>query len=223
MSEKTSIKHLLIDKANSTMLAVVAVAAFVTVFSLFATKYMIEKANYQRRAINAKHKVLDQVKANITASQSLITQYKVFAKENPNVLGGTIDGKSNLDGDNARVTLDALPSKYDAPALASSIEKLLLGRNVAIGGIDVKDDQSANPDQAQAQPTTMPANFSFEASSSYATIQQLIQDFERSTRPFDITSLEISGTDANLRVKASAITYYQPAKSLKLSVTKEVK
>lgn len=223
MATNTSIKHLQIDKAKSRVLAVVSVAAIITIFSLFVTKSMLTKANYQRRVINEKHKVVSQLKDNIESTKALITQYKTFAEQNPNVLSGNVSGNGNLDGDNARITLDALPSKYDAPALASSIEKLLLERNVSIQSIDVTDDQAGNPDQAQAVPVATPVSFSFEAGSDFKTSQQLIMDFERSIRPFDVVSLELSGTDTSLKAKVGVITYYQPAKSLSLKVTKEVK
>lgn len=223
MATNTSIKHLQIDKAKSRILAVVSVAAIITIFSLFVTKSMLTKANYQRRVINEKHKVVNQLKDNIKSTKTLITQYKMFAEQNPNVLGGDISGIDNLDGDNARITLDALPSKYDAPALASSIEKLLLERNVSIQSIDVTDDQASNPDQAQAMPVATPVSFSFEAGSDFKTSQQLIMDFERSIRPFDAITLELSGSDTSLRTKVSVTTYYQPAKSLSLKATKEVK
>lgn len=223
MAVNSSVKHLQIDKAKSTMLAVVSVAAVVTIFSLFVTKSMLTKANYQRRVINEKHKVVSQLKDNIQATGPLITQYKTFAEQNPNILGGSTTGAGNLDGDDARITLDALPSKYDAPALASSVEKLLLERKVIIQSIDVKDDQASNPDEAQAVPTATPVSFSFGIGSDFKTTQQLIQDFERSIRPFDVTTLELSGTDTSLVAKVGVTTYYQPTKSLSLTVTKEVK
>ncbi|PJE65026.1 hypothetical protein COU91_03810 [Candidatus Saccharibacteria bacterium CG10_big_fil_rev_8_21_14_0_10_47_8] len=244
MAVNTSIKHLQIDKAKSTILVVVSVAAIITIFSLFVTKSMLTKANYQRRVIDEKHKVVKQLKDNVGATKTLISQYKIFAEQNPNILGGSaeaagldseaakailhalsgsVSDTGNLNGDNARITLDALPSKYDAPALASSIEKLLLERNVSIQSINVKDDQASNPDKAQAVPVATPVSFSFEAGSDFKTSQLLIEDFERSIRPFDVITLELSGTDTSLRAKVDVSTYYQPAKSLSLSVTKEVK
>jgi hypothetical protein len=223
MAAMKSVKHLQIDKAKSRMLIVIAVAAALSVFSLYTTKLMISKANYQRKAINEKHKVVKQLKDNISASSSLINQYKLFADQNPNVLGGSVTGSGPLDGDNGRITLDALPSKYDAPALATSIEKILLDRGVAIQSIDIIDDQASNPDQPSAKPEPAPLTFSFEAGSDYKNSQLLIKDFERSIRPFDVTSLELTGTDTSLRVKAGVTTYYQAPKSLSLTITKEVK
>ena len=43
-----------------------------------------------------------------------------------------------------------LPSTYDAPALATSLEKIITGRSLSIDSITVTDNPSTYPDQAQA-------------------------------------------------------------------------
>jgi hypothetical protein len=220
---KTSIKHVQINKDQTTVLVVVAVAIVITIFGLFAIKALIVKGMYQRRALSARHQVVDQLKENYSAATSLASQYKVFVAQDPNVLGGSINGNSNLDGDNARIVLDSLPSTYDAPALATSIEKVLTGRTVTINSIDVTDDPITNTDTPQAEPKTKPVAFSFIGTSNYQTSKQLLQDFERSIRPFDVNTLELSGSDTSLKLTVSMTTYFQPARSLELQATKEVK
>jgi len=220
---KTSVKHLQMDKNQSTMLAVIAGAVVVTIFCLFATKALISKGMYQRRALHARNQVVDQLKTNEKAAQTLFTQYKVFASQAPNVLGGSPTGNGNLDGDNQRIVLDALPSTYDAPALATSLEKIISGRSVTINSLTVSDDPSAYPDLALATPRVVPVIFSFEATSDFSRSKQLMLDFERSIRPFDLNTLEIDGTDTNLKMTVGMTTYYQAARSLDLKPTKEVK
>lgn len=223
-TKKTSVKHLQIDKSQSTVLAVVAVSVVVTIFSLFAAKALISKGLYQRRVLSAQHKVVSQLKSNITAANTLFTQYSsAFAGQDPNMLGGSLNGTGNLDGDNPRLTLDALPSTYDAPALATSLEKIITGRSMTISSINVTDDPATYPDQPQATPTPTSVTFQFEASGTYQQAQQLLQDFERSIRPFDLNTLQISGTDQDMQLTVSMTTYYQPAKSLNLQATKVVK
>jgi hypothetical protein len=200
-----------------------ALVIVITIFGLFAIKSLIVKGMYQRRALNARHQVVDQLKANYSAASTLAKQYNVFVSSNPNVLGGSVSGNSNLDGDNARIVLDALPSTYDAPALATSIEKVLIDRTVTINSISVTDDPTTNSDAPQAEPQAKPVGFSFIGTSNYQTSKQLLQDFERSIRPFDANTLEISGSDANLKLTVSMTTYFQPARSLNLQATKEVK
>ncbi|HET6864133.1 MAG TPA: hypothetical protein VFH37_02975 [Candidatus Saccharimonadales bacterium] len=222
-TKKTSTKHLQIDKDQSTILVVVAVSVVLTIFCLFAAKALISKGLYQRRVLTAQHKVVNQLKANLTAANTLFTQYSsAFAKQDPNMLGGSLNGSGNLDGDNPRLTLDALPSTYDAPALATSLEKIITGRSMTINSITVTDSPTTYPDQPQAMPQPKAVTFQFEASGNYQQAQQLLQDFERSIRPFDLNTLEIAGTDQSLKLTAGMTTYYQPAKSLNLQATKEV-
>ncbi|HEX5448050.1 MAG TPA: hypothetical protein VFW90_02510 [Candidatus Saccharimonadales bacterium] len=219
-----SSKRLQLNKSESTMLAVVAITVILVIFGLFATKAMISKGLYQRRALDARRQVASQLKDNYSASQTLVTRYKVFASQDPNMLGGSFtQSGGSLDGDNAQLVLAALPSKYDAPALASSIEKLLSDRNVSIDSLSVTDDPSTYSDKPQETPNTVTVTFSFVGSTNYQSARKLLQDFERSIRPFDLNTLEITGSDNALKLTVGMTTYFQPAKSLDLTPTKEVK
>src|SRR5262249_36866074 len=157
---------------------------------------MVTKGLYQKRVLHERQEVVSQLKTNYTSAQSLLTQYKVFASQDPNVLGGSISGTGNLDGDNPRIVLDSLPSTYDAPALASSLEKILEGRGISISSIKVIDDPTTYPDAAQENPQSAAIPLSFEGTTNFQVAPQLLQDFERSIRPFDVTKIEITGTDA---------------------------
>lgn len=223
MAVHASVKHVQIDKAQSAMLATVAIAVIVAIFSLFGIKAMISKGAYQRRVINEKHRIVSQLKSNYTAANALSAEFAIFDGQDPNIIGGSTKGTGNQDGANSQIILDALPSTYDTPALASSIEKLLAGNSVNIRSIDVKDDPTSNPDAAQSLPISSPMAFSFEGSTTYKSGQQVLKDFERSIRPFDVTNLELNGSDANLVMLVNMTTYYQPAKSLSLTTTKAVK
>jgi hypothetical protein len=221
--KKVSVKHLQIDKSQSTMLLVIAGAVVVVVFCLFATKALVSKGIYQRRALHARQQVAKTLKSNYDSANTLFSQYTVFANDTTNVLGGSSTGNGNLDGDNPRIILDSLPSKYDAPALATSVEKVLTGKNITIESIKVIDDPATNSDQPVASPKPMPITFSFSGTGTFFSSMQLMQDFERSIRPFDANSVEIEGTDNALRLTVGMTTYFQPAKSLDLTPTKVVK
>jgi hypothetical protein len=221
--KKTSIKHIEIDKNQSQVLAIIVGAVIITVFSLFATKALVSKGLYQRRALHARQQAVNQLKKNYDSAQTLFNQYKVFASEDPNIIGGSVSGSTDKDGDNAKIVLDALPSTYDAPALASSLEKLMNGRGVKIDSISVTDDPTTNSDQPQDNPQSKAVQFSFSGTSNYQLSKALLQDFEHSIRPFDLNTLEIDGSDNNLKLTVGMTTYFQPAKSLDLKPTKEVK
>lgn len=219
MKLPVSIKHFQIDKANNMVTLVIAFATVISVFSLMSTKALLSQASYQRRVINEKHKAVDQLKENIKAAKSLSTQYEVFAKADPNIIGG-IGSESSAglsDGENPRIVLDALPNQYDFPALISSIEKILLNARITpqgIGGTDAGQDGASTP-SANPQPIEMA--FSVDATSTYANVQGLIKDLERSIRPIDITNVQFAGSFDTMNVTLLAKTYYQPGVSLIIS------
>lgn len=222
MAMHSSGKYLQLSKAQQQMLAIIAVAMVVCVFSLVGFKTMLAKGNYQRKVLNEKHKVIAQLETNLTNVKNLATQYQTFTSANPNVLGGNATGNGNRDGSNAQIAIDSLPTKYNTPALASSLEKLLTADAASIHSIKVQDNPTGNSDIAVVQPGARIIPFSFEAGTSFSSAKQIFLDFERSIRPFDVTKVELSGSDQVLLVSTSMNTYYQPAQSLDLNSTKEV-
>jgi hypothetical protein len=59
--------------------------------------------------------------------------------------------------------------------------------------------------------------FQVQVSGSYQSIQGLVDLFNRSIRPFQIQSIEVSGGQANMTATISAQTFYQPEKTFKVS------
>lgn len=220
MSKLTiSTKRLMVEKANSTIVAIVAIAVFIAVFSLFAASSLWSKQSYQARVIAEKEKARDQLKANLEARDQLVTSYRAFVDSQPNVLGGNAAGDGERDGDNAKLILDALPSKYDYPGLVSSLEKTLTSRSFqlrSIGGSDDQLNQQTTPDSIDPQVVDMP--FTLSTDGTYESSSELISVLERSIRPMRIRKLSMQGIDANLQVDVDAKTYYQPEKSLKLEM-----
>jgi hypothetical protein len=218
-----STKRSLINKANSTMFIMTAIAAFVVVFALVSAKTLIGQAAYQNRVISGKKTALNQLKKDLNARDSLVASYKAFVDTSQNVLGGNPSGKGDQDGDNAKIALDALPSKYDFPALATSLEKILTDQNLQIVSITGTDDeiaQSGNSSSGTPKPVPMP--FQVQVSGSYQSIQNLVSMFDRSIRPFQIQTMEFSGDQNNMVATISAQTFYQPEKSLNIG-TKVIK
>lgn len=213
-------KRLLIDKTNSTIVAMTAIAAFIVVFTLIASKTLVGQAAYQNRVISAKKTALSQLKSNLQATDSLVAAYKAFVNTPQNVLGGNPTGTGGQDGDNAKIVLDALPSKYDFPALATSLEKLLTSQNVQIQSITGTDDEVAQSgDQSSANPKPIAMPFQLAVQGNYQAIQNLIGIFGASIRPFQIQSMQLSGDQNNMTLTITAQTYYQPEKAF--SITKE--
>lgn len=212
-----SMKRVMIDKANARLVIVVSVAAFAAVFSLVAAKTLWSQAAYQGRVITAKQAALTQLEANVKAMDQLKPSYDAFVGATTNVIGGNSLGSGPQDGDNAKIILDALPSKYDFPALATNMETLVNDQSVqltSISGVDDEVAQSSNVDSPSPQPVEMP--FQLSVTTDYAKVQALVGAFERSIRPIKIQTISIDGSQGKLTMSISAVTYYQPAKSLNI-------
>ena len=212
-----STKRIQVDKANTTTVIVIALAVAVGVFSIVASRSLISQAAYQNKVLGERRKSEKVLKANSEALKQLVSQYTVFAKEDTNVLGGSRTGSGALDGDNAKIVLDALPSKYDFPALTSSIEKLVTGRKLTVTNINGTDDELNQLAPASSTPASVVMNFSVSTKGSYPSIKDLATDFERSIRPFDLVTMKLKGTDAALEAEFTYNTYYQPAKNLSIT------
>jgi Tfp pilus assembly protein PilO len=217
-------KRSLIGKANSSMVVATTIAAFVLVFTLVAGRSLIGQMSYQNRVVDAKKTAHKHLMDDLSARNTLQDSYNSFTAQNPNVLGG--DAKSTAtgkDGDNAKIVLDALPSRYDFPALTTSLEKLINDQNLkimSISGTDEEALQAANATSPNPEPIAMP--FQIQVSGSYQSIQNLVDVIQRSTRPFQIQTMELSGDPSDMIARVAAQTYYQPEKNLNIT-TKVVK
>ena len=116
--------------------------------------------------------------------------------------------------------LDALPSKYDFPALIASLEKVLKSRNYAIKSIFGKDDElkQAQTENTVVKPVALP--FEIAISGNIDAAQGLIDALQLSIRPMQLVNVRLSGDDANLTITVKANSYYQPQKTIK--ITKKV-
>lgn len=212
-----SVKHVLIDKANTRLVVMVSIAVFTVIFSLIAVKTLWTQSSYQKRVIDAKNKAATQLQANVDAMKKLSTSYNAFVNTSTNIIGGNSLGTGPQDGNNAKIILDALPSKYDFPALTTNLETLLSDQQVTminISGVDDEVAQSGNTNSPSPTPVEMP--FQLTATADYTKTEALIEAFERSIRPIKITNLDVSGSQDKLTTTVSAVTYYQPAKSLNI-------
>lgn len=221
-SPQISTKRVAISKANAQMVGVVAAAAFITVFCLFASQAIWSQSNYQSRVVDEKVKALRQLKENIASYSDLSRQYSAFNSTSTNVIGGINDGTGDNDGNNSKIILDALPSSYDFPALTSSLEKILKDGNLKVGSITGTDDQlnqGGSTTSTDPKAIAMPFTFSV-GDANYPAIQQLMTKLERSIRPMQIDKLQISGGANSMTVTIDAHTYFQSGKNV--SITKKV-
>ena len=218
--------RLKVEKSDSRLVIFVAVATIITVFSLVGAKTLFSQAAYQKRVLNARREALNQLNVNIEAANTLVNRYQIFQTTSAtNIIGGKNSTDPKLqppDGDNARLVLNALPSKYDYPALLSSIAKILNNNAIKNQAINGKDESGTVSSDPTANPKTTNITLTIIGTSNYKAIQALVRDLERSTRPFDITKVEIKGSESEMTVTLTVNTYFQPALTLDYT-TKEIK
>jgi len=221
---ETSSKRIAIDKASAQMVAIVAVSAFVTVFCLMASKTVLSQNQYNSRVMSAKQKAHNQLQDNIEAFNDLQKSYKAFNSTSTNVIGGLTDGTGDNDGSNSKIILNALPSTYDFPALASSLEKLIADRGMQVGSITGTDDQvnqQNNVSSPNPQEVEIPFTFTVN-NANYRAVEELFKALQSSIRPFQVDKVNIAGGGNDMTVTVEAHTYFQPARSIQ-PTTKVVK
>jgi len=201
-----STKHVLVDKANTTVIVAAAIAAAVVVFSLFASKALIDKISYQNKVISKRNTANEQLEKNLEAKDQLVASYTAF-NDSPESVIGTAES-------NSKVVLDALPSKYDFPALNTSIDGIITGAGMSVETIN-GSDQEVSAEQSSISPKPVAVPFEFTAKGSYEAAQKLIADLQRSIRPFKIISIDFTASEGgSISVAVVGETYYQPAKDL---------
>jgi hypothetical protein len=217
-----SSKHLIIKKANATIFAAIAIAVFMVIFGLFATRALLDQASYHQRVISAKKDALNKAEDNSDKVKDLEASYRSFASESVNVLGGNPTGNGALDGSNPKIVLDALPSVYDYPALSSSVEKILTDNSYQIERIGGSEDKalsssntSGNSPVSTSSPVELPYPLTIQ--STVSGVENLLNIFERSIRPFYIEKIQLSGSDQSLSAKFTMKTFYQPGISFQVS------
>jgi hypothetical protein len=212
----TSIKRVQIDKANVALVVIVSVACFLTVFSLVASHAVWKQLSYQSKVISKKTTARDTLVSNLKARDQLVSKYNAFVGTTTNVIGGSSTGTDQKDGDNAKIILDALPSKYDFPAVASSLEKLLTGNGLGINSIAGSDDEIAQSDSTATTPKPVEMPFQMSFSGNTDQTAALFAALQNSIRPIQVQTITISGSDAQVTTSVSALTYYQPEKNLNI-------
>ncbi len=210
---KFSTRRLMIIKSNSQIIFMISAATAITVFSLVASRALTNQMAYQGRVIDEKSKALSQIKNNVASVNKLITAYNELQGSTKNVISGNRDGIGDRDGDNIKIILDALPSKYDFPALTASIEKMFAYPQApkleSITGLDDEINQLKTSVDSSA-PVAIPFQLTF--SGKYASIQELLASLQLSIRPISVNSIDISGSESDMKIILTAQTYYQPEK-----------
>ena len=222
---KKSVKQLQIDKANARIVLTVSLALAVAAFSVVAIKSLLSQQAYQARVISKENKALVVANADVKAASELSASYSNFDSQQVNIIKGNkiVVGPApsdptafTQDGTNSKIVLDALPSKYDFPALISSLESVLKRGGFKVNALTGSDDITQATDTSSTSPQPVPMPFQFSVTGSYQSIQDLMTTLDRSIRPIAVTNMQLSGGESNVSLVVSANTYYQPGKTFKI-------
>lgn len=207
-------KRSLISQANSNIVAITAVGAFLVVFSLVATRALWVQKSFQDKVIAKKKEAVKQLDINIQNIDKLKTNYSVFISKPSNIINGNPQGTGDRDGDNSKIVLDALPSKYDFPAFITSIKKLMSLKNLQLQSITGTDDEVAQNKMSESKLIEIPFTFSSEVG-DYAQAKELLLATQQSIRPIKTNKLNISGgASGKFQININSTSYYQGSKGL---------
>lgn len=217
--KQLSLKQLAIDKDNTSIAIAVGLAAFIIVFALVASQALWQQRGYQAKVISKKKVALKELKRSSSEVEKLKTSYATFADAKENVLGGNPGGTGDRDGDNSRLVLDALPSKYDFPAVTTSLEKVF--KNYKIESIEGTDDEvNQGSIEASGSPELVEIPFVITLSAGAASTKSILETYERSIRPFQIQKVSLKSEKDEVKTTVTAKTYFQAPK--KFDVKREV-
>ncbi len=192
-----SAKRLGIKKANTVVFAAVAAAAVVMAIALVLLNFMWSLRGFNNRVIEARQEALTGLESNIANLEPLKRNF--FALDQDKI--------------NSQIVLDALPSTYDFPALATSVDKQVRADGLTLRSF-TGDDESATAAASEVDPLAVEMPFVLTVEGSYNDLVTLIKNFEKTIRPMVIDSIELSGTDSALRAEIRMHTFYQPAVDL---------
>jgi Tfp pilus assembly protein PilO len=188
-----------IEKSASTVVLAMAVAAFIVSFSLVTMNFLWGLSGHHRRVIAEKSEARGILEQNVENIEPLQTNFNVF--EAGDVKSDTV--------------LDALPSKYDFPALATTMESLVRQSGMTLESF-AGDDNESTAVQEETQPVPVEMEFVFAVEGTYSELQDLISSMERTIRPLQIKDMEIKGSDDAIKATMRVITFYQPATTLEV-------
>lgn len=213
-----SIKRIGVDKTNARIITITSAAAFLVVFFLVGAFSLFGQLTYQNRVIGVKKNAVEQLKENLTARDSLVESYNKFAKAEQNIIGGAASGGAAQDGSNPKLVLDALPGKYDFPALTTSLEKIARDQKVEIDSVDGVDDEIAQGESKVEEPQPVEMPFDFKVSGDYLSVQRTVDSFDKSIRPIQLQKLQITGESAKVTLGVTGVSFYQPAKGVSIKM-----
>ena len=207
-------KHELIANSNTRVLIAVAAATFVVVFCIFATKALISQSSYQGKVISKKEEALKKMKQNKEAFTSLKASYDAFQAESVNILGGNPSGTGPIDGNNAKIVLDALPDKYDFPAISTAFSNLFHNGGYDTGPVGGSEDTTLSSNSAPTSSVTpVPIKYAFNVTSSLDGTKELFSLLDRTIKPLYVDSFGFKLAGGSVSSSITMHTFFTQPKT----------
>ena len=199
-----STKQSLVDKDNNFILVMLATTSAIFIFCLVTSSSLYSMMKYQDKVIKNRNNAAGVLSSNFSVAQNLKAAYQEFENKSPIVVGPV---------SNSVMILDALPSKYDFPALVTSLSTQMDKDSIRIKAITGSDKQ-ITAIQSSSNPTLTPIPFTISGEGAPGDIEKFILDLEKSIRPMIVSNVEIDASSSSLLTfNISATTYYQPEKT----------
>ena len=195
----------------------VAAASAAVVICIIVGINLIQCISYQTKVNGELGKTAETLKNSANSIDELISNVNNLRTNRQLTL-------TNLKSDDStvfQVVIDALPTEADAVDFSTSLQNEILSRSgVTIDSIAVDaplsttsssaDDSSSNSGSVDF-PVAQAISFNVSVIGSYNSIQETIENMQRSIRPITIDSIRLEGTDDNLTADIQATTYYSPS------------
>lgn len=204
ISKKAKIKQ-----SSKTVFLTTMIAAAVVAFSLSFLNVLYGQWRFNERLHAEKEMVRDLLEDNIANAKELKQSFNALEASAPIIPGQD-------DRPNSTVILDALPSRYDYPALASSISELAARSSVELLNFNGDDDE-VDAIEKSVRPEEQEIEYTINVQGDYTSILGFIANVENSIRPITLEKMSLSGSTAEMRATFAMITYYQPSVDLNIT------
>jgi hypothetical protein len=214
-------KRTQIAKANRTMFLWIAIASALVGSALVVSFFLAQKAIFNEKVLSAKQETVSTLDNNNEVAPELANQIRVLDTNE-----ALNSAKANDDDQAIQVILDALPSEGNSLALGASLQNILLANVPGLRAIEsLQVDPIAGLESLSGNSTTVDATattegniitFRLTAKGSQDAIKTILQNFERSIRLIDITSMQIETQQDGQLLTVQAKAYFEPAKTIEL-------
>jgi hypothetical protein len=210
-----------ITHANRMMFLWIAGVSVVVGFAFVLIIFLVQKIWFGERVLGEKGNTISVLEKNLGTVPQLKDNVRVLNTDENLMATRLKDTDPALQS-----VLDALPADANSTAMATSLQTKLLGVQGVIietlkvdpvSGVEV-DSGTSGTDSSDPNSNTIGFSFSVSAPiSNQDALRQVLQNLEKSIRPFNVTSLSIESQGSRVVMTATGVGYYETAQKVQLS------